>query len=277
MPKHDNPAASSSSQKPNPHSDYFNGHYPSPVIEFLEKNASSWKRDDRPGAMPLSFEDQELVDQSLEKISNALSAALEATQAAIDDECLNFHFSNDERLNYIKTLARITNLIGSEITFTLGNYTGSQFRIWSTLADDSEIGKDYRIWVEPDRITIRMPALPVRYAGNDDPYNQILAAKLLEIPNFPQWQSWHASFIHVYPVKNQGYVLRDVDNYDYKKTIDVIACAMHTSDCATRFDMSTTTTFSDEYARGVYIEVTPKNPEKLVFPTPAAKTSKSQS
>lgn len=277
MSKCDNSATTSKPQNQNARSDFFNGHYPSPVIEFLEKNASSWKRDDRPGTAPLSAEEQELVDHSLEKISNALVAALEATQAAIDDECLNFHFSCDERLKYIKMLARITNLIGSEITFTLANYTGSQFKIWSTLAGDPEIGKDYKIWVEPDRVTIRMPAIPMRYAGNEDPYNQILAAKLLEVPNFPQWQAWHVSFIHVYPIKNQGYILRDVDNYDYKKTIDVIACAMHTSDCATRFDMSATTTFTDDFERGVYIEVTPKNLQKSVFPTPAARTPKGQS
>lgn len=100
----------------------------------------------------------------------------------------------------------------------------------------------------------------------------MLAARIHLCPNFPRWQFWHADFIHVYPIKFAG-VPKDVDNYNYKRTIDVIAFAMRTTDDAIHFDMAMSTVFRDDYKAGVYIEITPRHHDQRKLPPNTAKSS----
>lgn len=257
-------------RKQYPEDALFIGNFKSPLMDALKKADAIRSQEGHPEARHLTAEEQEIVNTSLEKIRKILSRALDATQTALDDICLDFHSSPETRLRYVKTLVAALNAIGPEITYTLGNYTGKRTHVWKAMAEDPTLSKDYNIWVEGDRVTIQMPTLPSRYAGNDDPFNQMFAAKVSACPNFPKWSSWHATFFHVHPVKGNGQSLRDVDNFDYKKTIDIIATAMHTSDSAHRFDMSMTTVFTDDYTPGVYIEIIPKSEKNTILPTPLA-------
>lgn len=116
-----------------------------------------------------------------------------------------------------------------------------------------------------NKVVIRIPFLPKRNYGNKSVVNQMLAAKLFEETSFPKWERWSAVFYHVYPTKTTK-IPRDVDNYDYKKTIDLIAFALGTNDNACNYDMKMTTVFTDKLDSGVYIEVTPKSLEFEALP-----------
>lgn len=141
--------------------------------------------------------------------------------------------------------------------------------LWTKAAKRSDQVEDIDLWVEPAKITVRLPYLPHRYKGNQDALAKLLAAKINESIDFPHWETWHADFIHLYPTQFKG-VPKDVDNYSYKRVIDVLAFGLHTDDSAQHFDMAVTTVFSDEYLPGVYIEITPKHPATRKLPSAIA-------
>lgn len=117
---------------------------------------------------------------------------------------------------------------------------------------------------ENEVLYIFMASFPTTNRGNDAIINKILAAQLLKIPEFPVWSKWQASFLHVYPT-NGKCVVRDCDNYDYKKTIDLIAFAVGSSDNAMHFSMETDSCFNDKYPSGTYIKVSQKNSDSPDF------------
>ena len=120
------------------------------------------------------------------------------------------------------------------------------------------------IHIEKSRILIRMPYLPKRYGGAKDLCNQMLAAKIYHTENFPKWPKWKAKYYHVFPTATAD-IPKDVDNYEYKRTNDILGFALGTCDNALRFSMSMTTVFTDKLAPGTYIEVTQKSSENIDF------------
>lgn len=116
------------------------------------------------------------------------------------------------------------------------------------------------------RILIRMPYLPKKYNGGKDICNQMLAAKIFHYKDFPVWQQWRADYYHVFPTGTSN-IPKDVDNYEYKRTNDILAYALGSSDNACRFSMSMTTLFTDKITPGTYIDITPKNSENADFLT----------
>ena len=111
-----------------------------------------------------------------------------------------------------------------------------------------------------EQVLIFLPYLPKRNRAKHAPVNEILAA---EIPfhRFPKWSRWSASFTHLYPATTRN-IPKDVDNYDYKRTIDLLAYALGTSDNALNYSMSMQTVFSDILPPGVYIQLRPKSSDK---------------
>lgn len=118
------------------------------------------------------------------------------------------------------------------------------------------------IHIEEALILIKMPYLPKKYNGAVDVCNQLLAAKIFNTPDFPIWPKWAANYYHVFPT-NLASISKDVDNYEYKRTNDILAYALGSSDNALRFSMSMTTVFTDKIAPGTYIEIVPKSSENL--------------
>lgn len=117
------------------------------------------------------------------------------------------------------------------------------------------------VHVYPESINIYLPYLPKKYKGNQDILFRLLQDKLKHTPDLPQWSHWKAAFYFVYPESTRRRT-RDVDNYSYKKTIDTIAAALHTTDDAHLFAFDEITScFTSKVPTGVYIEITPKNSE----------------
>ncbi len=123
------------------------------------------------------------------------------------------------------------------------------------------------IQVHTDFVIFKLPFLPPRGKGRraEDILGDALLAKLSSVHSFPRWDGYHAEFIHVFP-KDAEQSAKDVDNYEYKRVIDIIAFAMHFSDSPSVFSMEMRAVFTDELPSGVYIEITPKSSENAVFP-----------
>ncbi len=107
---------------------------------------------------------------------------------------------------------------------------------------------------------VYLPSLPRKGQGNTALVNQMLAAELLAMTDMPSWPKWQAAFYHVYPPGNPD-IPKDVDNYDYKKTIDLLAYAVRSSDSSLNFSMKMDTVFTDVVESGVYIHVMKKSSE----------------
>lgn len=119
---------------------------------------------------------------------------------------------------------------------------------------------------QEDMLILRIPHMGRKGFGKGSLANKMLSAKIFaEIDNFPTWHNWHADFFHVYPTSTRT-MPRDVDNYDYKQTIDLLAFALGTSDNAIHYSMSMRTVFTDEIISGLYIEIRPKSWENQVLP-----------
>lgn len=70
--------------------------------------------------------------------------------------------------------------------------------------------------------------------------------------NFPELTNWQADFIHVFDPADTRYC-RDVDNYEYKKYIDLIARKMGVTDSGTHFSLAMHNEFTTAIAPGTYI------------------------
>ena len=117
--------------------------------------------------------------------------------------------------------------------------------------------------VSDKQVLIYLPYLPKRAnRSKEELVNQLLAAKIFASEKRPDWTKWEAVFHHVFPASTRQSA-RDVDNYDYKNTIDLIAYFVGSSDNALNFSMQMHTYFTDKTASGVYIDVHPKS---SVFP-----------
>lgn len=145
-------------------------------------------------------------------------------------------------------------------TFALAKYVNSR-KIKSLSAEAEIIG----VQIDSDHVTIHMPYIPGRARRKNTLINDLLAAKLFSVPNFPKWEKYHLEFFHVYPPDTSD-TPRDLDNYDYKRIIDLIAFTMKSTDCPCACSFGMQPVFTDEIPHGVYIEITPKNSENAVFP-----------
>lgn len=136
---------------------------------------------------------------------------------------------------------------------------------WCPIPSNSKKTDGIEIRVYEDLAVIHMPYIPGKYRGNYSIINERLESALRQCKTFPKWKRWKAEFIHVFPTKTK-WIPRDVNNYDYKRTVDVIALAMRADDNCLDFEMAMRAIFSDKIAPGTYIEISPNCSEKTVFP-----------
>ena len=114
--------------------------------------------------------------------------------------------------------------------------------------------------VEPDRIFVRMPLLPPRDAGGLSELgaaNTALMAKLMAY-DLPKWEKWQASFCHTFP-SDFPTSPKDVDNFSYKRTLDVLALMLGQSDSAEVCTVLQSCRIDDSMPPGTYIEITEKS------------------
>ena len=118
-------------------------------------------------------------------------------------------------------------------------------------------------------VLVHMPYLPGKrnpqFSGFPSVVTDLLGAKLLHYSGLPKWPACHANFFHVFP-SGLSSMPKDVDNYDYKRTIDLLAMAIGFSDCASSFSMAMQCVFTDNLAPGTYIEITPKSSKNTKYP-----------
>lgn len=120
-----------------------------------------------------------------------------------------------------------------------------------------------QIAVYPTQMVIHMPHLPPRTSRNSL-VTEALASKLFHMDTLPRWPRCVADFYHVYPTDIPK-MPKDVDNYAYKRTIDLLMYALQSSDCAKAFRDSRQTVFTDAYPQGTYIVIYPESSENFVF------------
>lgn len=130
------------------------------------------------------------------------------------------------------------------------------------LADDDLLERSVKVLVKNDIVLIRMPHIaPVKQKPHTLP-EDLLLTKLSGTTDLPRFSECHATFCHVYP-KKRNQLPKDVANYDYKRTIDILGSIFGFSDCAATFSLSLESILSDSYVPGTYIMLEPKNQQKF--------------
>lgn len=124
------------------------------------------------------------------------------------------------------------------------------------------MGDSIELQIFQDHVLIRMPHIPATKKKNFTLAEEMLWAKLLINKNLPQWDQCHATFCHVYPT-TVSQLPKDIDNYDYKRTIDILSYSFGFSDCPETFSMAMESMLSDDMPSGTYILLEPKLPKKL--------------
>lgn len=130
--------------------------------------------------------------------------------------------------------------------------------VWSYIAEHRRLSTKSPVSIcqDSDHIYIYLPAFPPKGKGNDALINRMLAAKLFSsTERLPTWGKWAAHFHFVYPSAASN-TARDVDNYDYKRTIDLVSAAIGRCDNARSFSLHCSSFFTDDFPQGVYIEIT---------------------
>lgn len=112
--------------------------------------------------------------------------------------------------------------------------------------------------VEGHTVFLRLPYLMRRgQTGKCLLYDQLLST-LIRRKDLPRLCGLHIDFVHCYPTAVSA-MPKDVDNWEYKRVIDIITYCFGASDCPMSFDLSMTTKFSDRCLPGVYVQISPKS------------------
>lgn len=215
----------------------------------------------------------ELSDQMLKSIENLeklldASAQMEATiQKELELMTNNLRLL-DQSLFHDEFVAEIESqldVICETLFFFVATGRFCARDKWGEVSGRSKNTGGIEVAIHEDIAVIHMPYIPGKYKGNYSIINERLESKLRQCKDFPKWKSWKAEFIHVFPAETQ-WIPRDVNNYDYKRTVDVIALAMKADDNCLDFEMAMRTVFSDEIAPGTYIEITPNCSKNAMLP-----------
>lgn len=130
------------------------------------------------------------------------------------------------------------------------------------LRDPQLLENAIEIEMNADQVLIRMPHIAARKEPRYRLPEDLLAAKLASLRNLPKLGQCHATFCHVYP-SSVSSMPKDVDNYYYKRVIDLLAYTFGFSDCPMTFSMSMESFVSDTVAPGTYIWLEKKLPKKF--------------
>lgn len=121
------------------------------------------------------------------------------------------------------------------------------------------------IQISGDMAVIKMPYLPKRGTSAHSLANDLLLARFSGMKGLPKWEACHMEVYHVFPSFVYG-VAKDVDNYDYKRTIDLLAFFFGFADTARTFTLGLQTVFTDDLESGAYIEITPMDVNSYKLP-----------
>lgn len=162
------------------------------------------------------------------------------------------------RLSFTKQFATTLSKLEQTLCSYIANCSDPN-KIWEYIA----ASKDHRqeeicLHIQESEILVYLPYLPKRGKGYSSPVNHMLAAKIYSCRTAVRWSKWKAAFYHVHPTATSR-IPKDVDNYDYKRTIDLLAFLVGSSDNSLNYSMSMDTILTDKIRQGVYIRLTPKS------------------
>lgn len=110
-------------------------------------------------------------------------------------------------------------------------------------------------------LVIRMPLLPPRGTKHTTVATDMLGATIMKAyDELPRWSSCSLTITHVFPTAISR-MPKDVDNYDYKRVIDLICYGIGCPDCAATCSVQLDTYFTDDLLPGTYILVEKKRPQ----------------
>lgn len=115
----------------------------------------------------------------------------------------------------------------------------------------------------PSCVAIYLPFLPGRKQIERQFINELLFQRLLDEGPYPHWNRVHVLFTHVYP-QSLARMPKDVDNFNYKPTIDYLAAALRFSDAAPSCSLEMRSEFRDDLTAGAYIQVSPQSWESTL-------------
>lgn len=209
-------------------------------------------------------------DPSLRAIDDALDTLLHLKEAAMleREKILAQHKKNEEptafSYSFASTLSHGVLALENILYQHSALYSSNRLEKGNPL-EASQYSKNdmIKMSVTSERIVIHMPHLPPRTSRNAI-VTEALASKLFHMTTLPRWPRCVMDFYHVYPIDIPK-MPKDVDNYAYKRTIDLLMYALQSSDCAKAFRDSRQTVFTDSYPQGTYIVICPESSEKAVY------------
>lgn len=242
--------------------------YKSSIMDLLYANSANTK-DQKQYEDPEPRVNEEMALEAMTEIQSILAKAATMTQEEIAavrsgaSTIANGALPNAYATTMANILVRLENML-----YVFSDYAQyDSLAVWGFIQDHK--GADcskVEVQIRENKIVLKIPYLPKRNHGTNAVVNDMLAAVIYRHRDFPHWPKWRATFFHVYPTKTSG-IPRDVDNYDYKKTIDLLAFALDSADNALNFDIGGKhTVFTDDLSPGVYIEVTQKEEKSSKFP-----------
>lgn len=116
-----------------------------------------------------------------------------------------------------------------------------------------------------DEFIFWLPSLPSRKRTTTSLIYQEIK-ELLFNADLPRFANWHCAFIHCFRPKHIVGVY-DVDNYDYKPTIDLIARSMLAKDSFEHFSLGLYNVSTDELRPGCYVYVTSRESQEWFIQT----------
>lgn len=158
------------------------------------------------------------------------------------------------RRSFTKTLVKVLSEFES-LLFLLARGSGTTYvKLMQEVSAEPDC--PIQAQVQADRLIIYMQHLPSRSLTQLHHHTDLLAAKLALL-EMPHWKIYNIDFFHVFN-SSTIHLAKDVDNYTYKRVIDVIALMLGSSDSARYCSITADTVCDDSVLSGTYIQVTPK-------------------
>lgn len=204
--------------------------------------------------------DATAVLEALESICGHLTTLRESTdlEAEFVRQNASAGLPINLRLSYAKQFASTLSKLEQTLCSYIANYS-SPNEIWEYIAANKDCRQEeVCLRIQESEVLVYLPYLPKRGKGYSSPVNHMLAAKIYSSRKDVRWTKWNAAFYHVYPMSTSR-IPKDVDNYDYKRTIDLLAFLVGSSDNSLNYSMSMDTILTDKIRQGVYIRLTPKS------------------
>ena len=207
-----------------------------------------------------SQEWRNLIDGTI----SALERAISVSKSMLEQDAETIPAKIRATKNTLKAAVHRAEELLAEISLS---YPIVQNRSHSLTAENADhIGPTPKLlFSNDDEFIFWLPSLPSRKRTTTSLIYQEIKELLFsaDLPHFP---NWHCAFIHCFRPKHIVGVY-DVDNYDYKPTIDLIARSMLAKDSFEHFSLGLYNVSTDELRPGCYVYVTSRESQECFIQT----------